>query len=78
MAYMILRANPTIDQNIMKIISAKGSEIGKNPQELDQVSMVYFAKLIGRSRNVVIVYIDGKANAELAFNESLHYLTLDN
>ena len=77
MAYMILRAKPTIDKNIMKVIGAKGSPIGKNFQEQEQVSMIYFAKLIGRSRNLVMVYIDGKENAELAFNESLRYLTLD-
>jgi len=33
--------------------------------------------LIGRSRNVVIIYIDGKENTELAFNESLNYITVD-
>lgn len=78
MAYMILRAKPTIDRNIMKIVSYKRPKLGENLQEPDQVSMVYFARLIGRSRNLVIVYIDGKQNAEIAFNESLQYLSLDN
>lgn len=78
MAYMLLRANPAIDQNVVKVLTAKGAQMGRNLQELDYVSMVYFAKLIGRSRNIVIVYIDGQANPELAFNESLNYLALDN
>ena len=78
MAYMILRAKPAIDQNIMKLLTNKESKVGKILQEPDQVSMVYFSRLIGRSRNVVIVYVDGMQNAEIAFNESLQYLTLDN
>jgi hypothetical protein len=77
MAYMLLKANPAIDQNITKVLAAKGPQMGRNLQQLDQVSMVYFARLISNSRNIVIVYIDGQANPELAFNESLNYLTLD-
>ena len=77
MAYMILSANPTIDQNIMKIVTSGGSESGQRLQVQDRVSMVYFAKLIGRSRNIVIVYVNGKQNAEIAFNESLRFLSLE-
>jgi hypothetical protein len=78
MAYMILKANPSLDQTITQIFTSKGSKIDKNLQDQAHISMIYYAKLIGRSRNVVIIYIDGKENPELAFNESLNYLTLDN
>ena len=78
MAYMILKANPALDPTISQIITPKGSKIDKNLQDQAHISMIYYAKLIDRSRNVVIIYIDGNENTELAFNESLNYLTLDN
>ena len=77
MAYMILRAKPTLDPNVMKVIAAKGPQMGVNLEKLGHASMVYFAKLIGGSRNLAIIYIDGRENPEIAFNESLNYLTLD-
>ena len=78
MAYMILRAKPSLDPNVMKVLAAKGPRMGENLQKLNYASMVYFAKLIGRSRNLTVIYIDGKEIPEIAFNESLNYLTLDN
>ncbi len=77
MAYMILRAKPTLDPNVMKVIAAKGPQMGVNLEKLGYASMVYFAKLIGGSRNLAIIYIDGRENPEIAFNESLNYLKLD-
>jgi hypothetical protein len=78
MAYMILRAKPSLDPNVMKVIAAKGPRMGENLQKMSYASMVYFAKLIGRTRNLTVIYIDGKEIPEIAFNESLNYLTLDN
>jgi hypothetical protein len=78
MAYMILKANPALDPTISQIITSNGSKIEQNLQDQAHISMIYYAKLIDRSRNVVIIYIDGNENTELAFNESLNYLTLDN
>jgi len=77
MAYMVLKANPSLDETFTQVITSKGSKIDENLQELNHISMIYYAKLIGRSRNVVIIYIDGKENTELAFNESLNYITVD-
>ncbi len=77
MAYMILKAKPTLDPNVMKVIAAKGPQMGVNLEKLGYASMVYFAKLIGRSRNLAVIYIDGRENPEIAFYESLNYLTLD-
>ena len=78
MAYMILEANPNLDQTITKMITSKGARIDRSFQDQAHFSMIYYAKLIGSSRNVVIIYMDGNENTELAFNESLNYLTLDN
>jgi len=78
MAYMILEANPNLDHTITKIITSKGAGIDQGFQNQAHISIIYYGKLIGPSRNVVIIYIDGKENTELAFNESLNYLTLDN
>jgi len=78
MAYMILEANPNLDHTIPKIITSKGARIDRGFQDQTHISMIYYAKLIGPSRNVVIIYIDGNESTELAFNESLNYLTLDN
>ena len=77
MAYMILKAKPTLDPNVMKVIVAKGPQMGVNLEKLGYASMVYFAKLIGGSRNLAIIYIDGRENPEIAFNEALNYLRLD-
>ncbi len=77
MAYMILKAKPTLDPNVMKVIAAKGPQMGVNLEKLGYASMVYYAKLIGRSRNLAVIYIDGRENPEIAFYESLNYLTLD-
>ncbi len=77
MAYMLLRAKPSLDPNVMKVITAKGPQRGVNLQKLNFASMVYFSRIIGRSRNLTVIYIDGKDIPEIAFNESLNYLTLD-
>ena len=77
MAYMILKAKPTLDPNVMKVIAAKGPQMGVNLEKLGYASMVYYAKLIGGSRNLAVIYIDGRENPEVAFYESLNYLTLD-
>jgi|GEM_PF-909815 len=77
MAYMLLRAKPALDPNVMKVIAAKGAQMGVNFEKLGFASMVYFTKLIGRSRNLTVIYIDGKEKPEIAFNEALNSLTLD-
>jgi hypothetical protein len=78
MAYMVLEANPNLDHTITKLITSKGAGIDRDFQDQTHISMIYYAKLIAPSRNVVMIYIDGNENTELAFNESLNYLTLDN
>ena len=77
MAYMILEANPNLDPTISKIIKSKGAGIDEGFQNQAHISMIYYGKLIGPTRNVVIIYIDGKENTELAFNESLNFLTME-
>ena len=77
MAYMLLKAKPSLDPNVMKVIAAKGPRMGENLQKMSYASMVYYSKLIGRTRHLTIIYIDGKEIPEIAFNESLNYLTLD-
>ncbi len=77
MAYMILEANPNLDPAITRVIKSKGAVIDRGFQNQAHISMIYYGKLIGPTRNVVIIYIDGKENTELAFNESLNFLTME-
>jgi hypothetical protein len=77
MAYMILEANPNLDPAFTKVIKSKGAGIDRGFQNQAHISVVYYGKLLGPSRNVVIMYIDGKENTELAFNESLNFLTME-
>ena len=77
MAYMILEANPNLDPAFRKVIKSKGAGIDRDLKNQSHISMIYYGKLIGQTRNVVIIYIDGKENSELAFNESLNFLTME-
>ena len=60
----ILEAKPNLDQTITKIITSKGARIDRGFQDQAHFSMIYYAKLIGSSRNVVIIYMDGNKNTD--------------
>ena len=77
MAYMILEANPNLDPAITRVIKSKGAGIDRDFQNQAHISMIYYGKLIGPTRNILVIYIDVKENTELAFNESLNFLTLE-
>lgn len=77
MAYMILEAKQNLDPAITKIIKSKGAGIDDGFQNQAHISMIYYGKLIGPARNVVIIYIDATQNTELAFNQSLNFLTME-
>jgi len=77
-AYMLLRSEQKIHQSIIKLLSDNGYQIDKDLQKLNYITAVYYGKLIGRTRSLMIVYIDGNEDCKSVFNESREYLTLDN
>jgi hypothetical protein len=77
-AYMLQKTEPNIHQSIIKLLTDKGYRIDQDLQKLNYITTVYYGKLIGRSRNMVIMYIDGNEDFKSVFKESGEYLALDN
>jgi len=77
-AYMIQKTLPQVHQSITKLLTDNGYNIDQDLQKLNFITLVYYGRLLGRSRSIVIIYIDGNEDFKSVLNESKKYLTLDN